>query len=54
MKSWISAIFTLGGMAGWWLYATNSGYSNVADVLGLLVIGIFLPFAMEMLIPKQR
>ncbi len=54
MKSWVSAIFTLAGMGVWWLYAMDSGFSSIVDVLGLLALGICMPFAIEQMIPKER
>jgi hypothetical protein len=52
MKSWITAIVTFSGMGLWWLFARDSGYPQIVDILGLLAIGIFVPFGMEQLIPK--
>jgi hypothetical protein len=52
MKSLISTIVTLGGMGLWWLYARDSGYSTVVDLLGLLAIGVLAPFIVERMIPR--
>ena len=52
MKSFLTAIVTLGGMGAWWVFATNSGFTTVVDVMGLLAVGVLVPFGMEQLIPR--
>jgi hypothetical protein len=39
-------------MGAWWLFATNSGFTTVVDLLGLLAIGFIVPFGVEQLIPR--
>jgi hypothetical protein len=52
MKSFLTTIVTLAAMGAWWLFATNSGFTTVVDLLGLLAIGFIVPFGVEQLIPR--
>jgi len=52
MKTCISAIVTFAGMGLWWIYARDTGFSQIVDVLGLLAIGVVVPFIVERLLPR--
>jgi hypothetical protein len=52
MKTCISAIVAFAGMGMWWTFARDSGFSQVVEVLGLLAVGVVVPFIVERLLPR--
>ena len=52
MKRLIGVIVTVVAMGLWWLFAKGAGFSTLADVMGLLAIGVVVPLVMEQLIPR--